>query len=133
MLSVSVRVQMKLLVSLFGLTLNAWPQPEWPRLDTAGFLPAIRAQFDEAKAAAVAHPRDPKAVGRLALALHAYQQYDAAARVYARLRLLEPQDFDWLYLLGAVQKTQGAFEAAIDSFRSALRIRPDDLAAELRL
>src|SRR5947208_16007943 len=109
MLSVSIRVQLKLLVPLFGLTLNAWPQPEWPRVDTAGFLPAIRAQLDEAKAAAIAHPRDPKAVGRLALTLHAYQQYDAAAKVYRLARLLEPQNFDWLYLLGAVQKTQSAF------------------------
>ena len=129
MLSVSFRVQLKLLVPLFGLTLNAWPQPEWPRLDTAGFLPAISAQLDDAKAAAVAHPRDPKAVGRLAMTLHAYQQYDAAAKVYARVRLLEPQNFEWLYLLGAAQKTQGGFEAAIDSFRSALKIRPDDVAA----
>src|SRR3954451_16892744 len=112
-----MRPWLKLLVPLFGLTASAWPQPEWPSLDTAGFLPAIRAQLDQAKAAAIAHPRDPKAVGRLGMTLHAYQQYDAAANVYARAGALEPQNFEWLYLLGSVQKTQGAFAAAIDSFR----------------
>lgn len=128
-----MRLRVHLPIALFGLTLNAWAQPEWPRLDTAGFLPAIREQVEQAKEAAIAHPRDPQLVGRLAMTLHAYQQYDAAAAVYARAHLLEPQNFDWLYLLGAVQKTQGAFEAAIESFRSALRIRPDDAAAQLRV
>jgi tetratricopeptide (TPR) repeat protein len=122
-----------MLAPLFVLTLSAGPQFELPRLNTADFLPAIRAQIEQAAEAARAHPRDPNAVGRLAMVIHAYQQYDAAARMYTRARQLEPQNFDWLYLLGAVQKTQGAFEAAVQSFRSALRIRPDDLAAELRL
>jgi tetratricopeptide (TPR) repeat protein len=128
-----MRTHPHMLAPLFVLTLNAWPQFELPRLDTANFLPAIRTQIDQAAAAARAHPRDPKTVGRLAMILHAYQQYDAAARVYASARLLEPRNFDWLYLLGAAQKAQGAFEEAVESFRSALRIRPDDAAAQLRL
>src|SRR3984893_8582523 len=128
-----MRARPHMLVPLFMLTLSAWAQLELPRLNTANFLPAIRAQIDQAEEAARAHPRDPKTVGRLAMIMHAYQQYDAAARVYTRALLLEPRNFDWLYLLGAVQKAQGAFEAAIESFRSALRIRPEDPAAQLRL
>ena len=121
-----MRTRLHTLVSAFVLAMNAWAQQALPRLDTADFLPAIRAQITQAEEAATAHPRDPKIIGRLAMTLHAYQKYDAAAGVYARARLLEPQNFDWLYLLGTVQKAQGAFEAAIESCRSALRIRPGD-------
>src|SRR6266516_2186238 len=128
-----MRTRPHMLVALFVLRLSAWPQPELPGLDTANFLPAIRAQINQAEEAARAHPRDPQAVGRLAMTVHAYQQYDAAALIYKRALLLEPRNFDWLYLLGAVQKAQGAFADAATSFRSALRIRPDDRAAQLRL
>jgi tetratricopeptide (TPR) repeat protein len=67
------------------------------------------------------------------MTLHAYQQYDAAERAYSRAHVLDPQNFDWLYLLGAVQMAQGAFNAAVKSFQSALQLRTDDLAAQLRL
>ncbi len=129
----SMRTRPHRLVPLFVLTLGAAQQFEFPRVNTANFLPAIRAQIREAEQAARAHARDASAVGHLAMVIHAYQQYDAAARLYMRAHLLEPQNFDWLYLLGAVQKAQGAFEAAVQSFRSALRLRPDDAAARLRL
>jgi tetratricopeptide (TPR) repeat protein len=69
----------------------------------------------------------------LAMTLHAYQQYDAAARAYSRTHQLDPQTFDWLYLLGATQMELGAFDAAVKSFQSALSLRPDDLAAGLRM
>src|SRR2546430_15631021 len=45
----------------------------------------------------------------------------------------DPQNFDWLYLLGAVQMAQGAFDRAVKPLQSALQIRPGDLAAEVRL
>ena len=67
------------------------------------------------------------------MTLHAYQQYDAAARAYSRAHLLDPRNFDWLYLFGAVQMELGAFDAAVKLFQSALRLRPDDLPANLRL
>ena len=78
-------------------------------------------------------PNDAKATGALAMTLHAYQRYDAAAQAYSRAHLLEPQTFDWLYLLGAVQMKQGAFDTAVRSFQTALKIRPEDLPARLRL
>jgi tetratricopeptide (TPR) repeat protein len=113
--------------------LSASDLPELPPVATAHFLPAIRAQIDQALAEARAHPRDAKAVGTLAMTLHAYQQYDTAARVYSRAHLLEPQNFDWLYLLANVQMAQGAFDAAAKSFEAALELKPQDLASELRL
>src|SRR2546423_10560934 len=65
--------------------------------------------------------------------LHAYQQYDAAERAYTRAYSLDPQNFDWLYLLGSVQMARGAFDRAVKTLQSALQMRPGDLAAEVRL
>jgi len=107
--------------------------PELPLVDTSGFLPVIRAQIEHRAAAAKARPHDPEAAGMLALTLHTYGQYDAAATVYTRAHLLEPRNFDWIYLLGAVEMARGQFDTAVESFQNALRIRPDHLVAELRL
>src|SRR2546423_93266 len=104
-----------------------------PQVDTSGFLPAIRAQVQLAERNARERPRDPATVGALAMTLHAYQQYDAAESVYTRAHSLDPQNFDWLYLLGAVQMARGAFDRAVKTLQSALQIRPGDLAAEVRL
>ena len=121
------------LVLACALALYSSDLPELPQVNTAGFLPAIRAQVDQAVADAKAHPRNAHAAGVLAMTLHAYQQYDAAARVYSRAHLLDPLNFDWLYLLGAVQMAQGRFDSAVQSFQSALHIGPTDPAAQLRL
>ncbi|HXB71488.1 MAG TPA: tetratricopeptide repeat protein [Candidatus Acidoferrales bacterium] len=107
--------------------------PDLPLVNTSGFLPVIRAQIEQAAAAARARPRDAQAAGMLAMTLHAYSQYDAAGPVYSRAHLLEPRNFDWVYLLGAVEMAQGQFDSAVESFQIALRIRPDDLVTELRL
>jgi len=107
--------------------------PDLPLVDTSGFLPAIRAQIEQSASAARAQPRDAGAVGMLAMTLHAYRQYDAALPAYTRAHLLEPQNFDWVYLLGAVEMALGQFDAAVDSLQTALRIRPGDLVTELRL
>ena len=107
--------------------------PELPRVNTADFLPAIRMQIEQAEQEARLHPRDPNATGALAMTLHAYDQFDAAGTAYTRVHVLDPQNFDWLYLLGTVQMAKGAFDLAVESFQSALRIRPNDLVTELHL
>jgi len=124
-----------LLFALAALCIRAQEQhlPELPQVNTSGFLPAIRAQVELAERNARERPRDSAVVGTLAMTLHAYQQYAAAERAYARAHSLDPQNFDWLYLLGAVQGAQGAFDRAAKTFQSALQIRPGDLAAEMRL
>jgi len=102
-------------------------------VNTARFLPAIRAQIEQAEQEARNHPRDAQAAGALAMTLHAYQQYGAAARAYSRAHQLDPKNFDWLYLRGAVQMELGAFDAAVKSFQSAVSLRADDLAANFRM
>ncbi len=124
-----------LLLALAALSIRAQGQrlPELPQVDTSGFLPAIRAQVELAERHARERPRDPAIAGTLAMTLHAYQLHDAAERAYSRAHLLDPQNFDWLYLLGAVQMAQGAFDRAVKTLQSALQIRPGDLTAEMRL
>src|SRR5450432_3289984 len=124
---------MRLSLGLLACVLSGAGIPDLPLVDTAGFLPVIRAQIEQSAAAAKAHPRDAKAAGLLAMTLHAYSQYNAAASAYSRAHILEPRSFDWVYLLGAVEMAQGQFDAAVESFRIAFGIRPDDLVTELRL
>src|SRR2546423_6370969 len=92
---------------------------ELPQVDTSGFLPRIRAQVELAERNARERPRDPATVGALAMTLHAYQQYDAAARAYTRAYSLDPQIFDWLYLLASVQMARGALDRAVITHQSS--------------
>jgi protein O-GlcNAc transferase len=138
LMRICLRHSMRVLICY--LTVCAYAQDAKPedrpglaQVDTSHFLPAIRAQIEQAQQEAGEHPHNAQAVGAFAMNLHAYQQYDAAARAYSRAHLLDPQNFDWLYLLGAVQMELGAFDGAVKSFQSALGLRADDLAANLRM
>src|SRR5690242_19590415 len=104
---------------LAALSVGAQSQhpTELSQVDTSSFLPAIRAQVELAERNTRERPRDPATVGALAMTLHAYQQYDAAERAYTRAHSLEPKNFDWLYLLGAVQMARGAFDRAVKTLQ----------------
>lgn len=125
-------------VILLGLLLaqpapNGVRLPDLPRLTVDNFLPAVRDQITKAYAAAQAKPNDVDASGQLAMVLDAYEQYDAAIVCYQRAHLLDPQSFRWLYLLGWAQEVQGLHEQAAASLGRAAYMKPDDLAARLRL
>ncbi|HSB18055.1 MAG TPA: tetratricopeptide repeat protein [Bryobacteraceae bacterium] len=107
--------------------------PELPKIDTADFLPVIRAQIERAERNARTHSRDANAAGALGMTLHAYERYEVAARAYAHAQRLDPEAFDWVYLSAVLLTQQGDFDGAVKSFRKALELRPGDLAAELRL
>jgi tetratricopeptide (TPR) repeat protein len=107
--------------------------PELPPTDKANFLPAVRAQVERAEREVRTHPRDANAAGVLAMTLHAYEQYDAAARAYSRAHLLDPKAFDWVYLGAVLLMQQGDFDGAVKSFRTALELSPGYLPAQLRL
>jgi tetratricopeptide (TPR) repeat protein len=107
--------------------------PDLPVLKLDDFEPQIRAQIGKALEAARAQPRDAAASGRLGMALHAYEQYEAAGSAYARARQLDAGEPRWHYYHGLVQAALGASEPAIAAFETALRIRPDDIPVALRL
>lgn len=120
-------------VLVLALYAAAQQKPELPHIDTSAFLPAIGTQIQDAEQAARAHSDDPKTVGTFAMTLHAYQQYEAAALAYSRARLLEPRNFDWLYLSGAVYMELGNLETAQQLLQSAMEVEPSSLNARLRL
>lgn len=124
---------MRVFLGIIACALYGAEIPELPQVDTSNFLPPIRAQIEQATAAAKSRPRDAGAIGRLGMILHAYELYEAAGRAYSRARVLEPRNFDWAYLAGASEMAQGLFDPAAQSFTIALGIRPGDLVTELRL
>ncbi len=67
------------------------------------------------------------------MTLHAYERYEAAATVYSRAHILDPENFDWVYLAAVTLMQQGEFDAAVRSFQKALQLRPGDLPAHLHM
>ena len=89
----------------------------------------LQALYDEA----VARPRDALAAGRLAMALHAQEQFHSAHAAYRRARHLDPKAFDWMYLGALVQAKLGDFAGAAGSLRQALTLDPAYLPARVAL
>ena len=67
--------------------------PPLPEVDPSSFAPGVREQVEEALAAARADPRNPAAVGKLGMVLHAYGEFGSAGAAYGRARALEPESF----------------------------------------
>ncbi len=91
-------------------------------LDT--YPAAAREPVSRAGRDAAARSTDPAAVGALARVLHAWEQWDAAHRAYARARALAPQTFEWHYLDGIVLERLARHAEAAAAFRQALKASP---------
>lgn len=104
-----------------------------PVVDIAG-LPAgagkaIGAVYAEARA----HPANVRAVGRLAITLHAWEQWDAAARAYEAARRLAPGERQWWYLGGLLEVARGRHGDALPLLERAAALAPGDAAGRLRV
>lgn len=111
---------------------SAQDQPELPRLAIDRLPPAARAGFQRTYDAAQAHPRDPSAVGRLGMMLHANQQYRSAEICYRTARRLAPRSMSWAYLSAVVRAELGE-DGAADAFRQSLSLDPNYLPARVGL
>lgn len=89
----------------------------------------LRTLYDEARS----QPRDGSATGRLAMALHAHEQFQSADAAYRRARQLDRESLAWTYLGGVVQARLGRFSDAAGSLRRALAIDPTYIAARVAL
>ena len=103
-----------------------------PHLAIESFPDVSRRAIGGAYDDAVAHPNDAARVGRLAMLLHAWEQFDTAALVYGRVRHLERR-FDWYYLAGQVETRLAHHEAAAQLLTEAVRLEPDSVPARLAL
>lgn len=115
--------------SLFAAT----SLPPLPKVGTAHLFPVVQRQVQEAYQAAIAHPMDPQANGKLGMLLDTYQQYPLAQVCYLRAHRLDPKSFDWAYDLGYVLFEQGQYTQAVEALREALKLRPDYVPGQLKL
>jgi tetratricopeptide (TPR) repeat protein len=96
--------------------------PDWSSLRLDTYPADSRAQIGAARDAAVKEPTSAEAAGQLALVLHAWEQFDAAATAYARARTLAPDDATWWALSGALANRVGRADLAVDYFARASAI-----------
>ena len=109
---------------------GARAQPAVPEIPLEQFPETPRRVIGQAVGEARAHPGDPARMGRLAMLLHAWEQFETAAAVYASARGLEPR-FEWFYLGGLVEYRLAHYEAATRLLGAAVKMAPGDLPAEL--
>ena len=62
---------------------------------------------------------------RLGRVLYAYGQNQAAAACFERCQRLEPQEFEWSYLLAVARSDLGQTDAALLAFEAAAAVRPE--------
>ena len=114
-----------------GCADSSMPPLPQPVLD--GFAPAVQAQLKAARARADDYPDQASAVGQMGRILYAYGQFRAARDCFLRCRGLDPDRFEWAYLLGVVESGLGRFVEARAAFEAAAAMRPVDLPTALRL
>jgi tetratricopeptide (TPR) repeat protein len=107
--------------------------PPLSTLDLDTFPPATREALTAPYHRAVQRAGDHEAVGRLALVLHAWDQLDAAAEVYARAQALAPGEVDWWYLGGLLATRRALPSEAVEQFERAKALAPADPLVALRL
>ncbi len=73
------------------------------------------------------------AFGGLGRLYHAYDFTEAARACYRNALVLKPKDFRWAYLLGRLLESQGDLKQAVEHYRRAAAIEPEDLPTLLHL
>lgn len=73
------------------------------------------------------------AFGGLGRLYHAYDFTEAARACYRNALVLKPKDFRWAYLLGRLLESQGELQQAVEHYRRAAAIEPEDLPTLLHL
>src|SRR5262249_35754316 len=107
--------------------------PPLPRLALDSFPSETREALTRPYQAATARPTDVQAVGTLARALHAWNQWGAAHEAYVRAQALSPDNFEWHYLDGLALRRLARHADAAVRFDEALRRSPDYLPARVAL
>jgi protein O-mannosyl-transferase len=104
-----------------------------PPVAVESFSPEIRDAIRQAYVAAQAKPRDAEVVGRLAMTLHTYEQYELAALFYERAQQIAPREFRWCYYLGLLHAAMGKQAEAVAAYKLALQLQPEHVLTQLRL
>ncbi len=109
------------------------PAGALPAIDVAQLPEGAAKAIGEAYRAARAAPDDADVVGRLAVTLHAWEQWDAAAQAYKVAQQLAPRERRWWYLAGLLETARGRHGDALPLLERAAELAPNDLAGRLRV
>lgn len=112
---------------------TAQPATQELKLSLEAYPTEIRQDLARPYADARSHPQDANAVGSLARVLQAWEQWETAHSVYTRAISLAPGSFDWHYLDACVLDRLARPHDAVAQLREAVKIRPEYLAARVRL
>ena len=122
-----------LAVALATIACGKKSVPAVPKITTSSFPPPVRAQVDNAVRDAMMNPDDAAATGRLAMVLHAYQQFALAEQCYRRARVMDPRAIEWAYYLTVIEQLRGETRQAIEDAQAAVAIDSSSKAARTLL
>jgi tetratricopeptide (TPR) repeat protein len=103
------------------------PAVDWRTISLDDFPTDARVQISAARDATRQHPADAVVAGELAIVLHAWEQFELAAQVYAETRRLAPADGTWWALSGTLALRMGRHDLASGYFGRAAAIAPSPL------
>ncbi len=107
-------------------------QEPLPVIPLDQFPEAPRKAIGSALEDARTHPSDAQRLGRLAMLLHAWEQYETASLVYARAAAADRR-FDWFYLAGLAETRLARHIEAAKLLRQAVTLDPTSVPARLAL
>ncbi len=106
---------------------------EFPQVELGAFGDGARALLEERLEVARSRPHDAQALGRSAMALHAYEVFEPALELYRRAAAQSGTDFRWHYLRGLVASEFGRQAEAEEAFRTAAQLEAGETFVTLRL
>lgn len=113
---------------------SALAPPPIPTPDTTGMQPRVAQQILGARELVVKQPRSADAWGRLGEICHTHALFDEAATCYRQAGTLEPNKFQWAYLLAIARRDESATaKEVIVLFEEAIKRRSDYAPAHYRL
>jgi tetratricopeptide (TPR) repeat protein len=113
------------------LRFNRASIPDFP--DCAGHPPPVVEYLKATYSQAMDQPASDEAVGKLGMAFHAHDFYDAAAACYKRAEELNPNEWRWTYYTSLLNEGLGNTKAVIEALKIVVEKQPACSMAWFRL
>lgn len=105
--------------------------PPISALQSTDPLPSVKSRIEVLYGRLVDSPSDPTSNGELGMLLHALRMFESARALYLRAHILDPDAFQWVYLLGVVDTARGSTNDAVAWFQEALALDPNYVPAQI--
>ncbi|MDY7095199.1 MAG: tetratricopeptide repeat protein [Acidobacteriota bacterium] len=114
---------------------------EIPEPDLSGLDPLVAERIRERRrwqravdaAPDALAPQQAEALGELGNLYHAYRLLPSAQAAYENAQRLATEDPRWPYFLGHLHRTANRDDQALEAFQRSLELRPDHVAAQVRM